>query len=81
MITIADPEKYVAGLYERLSNEKIEVGNGEVLETSEDERESGSISTQKIFLKNFCKENGIRVYNADYSDDGYSGANFDRPRF
>ena len=81
MITIADPEKHVAGLYERLSNEKIEVGNGEVLETSEDERESGSISTQKIFLKNFCKENGIRVYNADYSDDGYSGANFDRPRF
>ena len=51
MITIADPEKYVAGLYERLSNEKIEVGNGEVLETSEDERESGSISTQKTIFK------------------------------
>ena len=27
MITIANPEKYVAGLYERLSNENIEVGN------------------------------------------------------
>ena len=61
MITIADPEKYVAGLYERLSNEKIEVGNGEVLETSEDERESGIISTQKLLLRNFCKDNNIRA--------------------
>ncbi len=33
MITIANPEKYVAGLYERLSNENIEVGNGEVIVT------------------------------------------------
>ena len=62
MITIANPEKYVAGLYERLSNENIEVGNGEVIVTSEDERESGSISTQKLFLRNFCKDNNIQVY-------------------
>ena len=80
-MTISNPERYIAGIYARLSNEKLEVKNGAVVETCEDERESGSISTQKIFLKNFCKENGIRVYNADYSDDGYSGANFDRPRF
>ena len=80
MITIADSEKYVAGLYERLSNEKIEVGNGEVLETSEDERESGSISTQKLFLRNFSKDNHIRVYD-DYTDDGVSGATFNRPDF
>lgn len=80
MITIANPEKYVAGLYERLSNEKIEVGNGEVVETNEDERESGSISTQKIFLRNFCKDNNIQVYD-DYTDDGVSGATFNRPDF
>ena len=80
MITIANPEKYVAGLYERLSNENIEVGNGEVIVSNEDERESGSISTQKLFLRNFCKENNIRVYD-DYTDDGYSGATFDRPDF
>ena len=80
MITIANPEKYVAGLYERLSNEKIEVGNGEVLVTNEDERESGSISTQKLFLRNFCKEKDIQVYD-DYTDDGFSGASFDRPDF
>ena len=34
MITIANPEKYIAGLYERLSNENIEVGNGEVIVTT-----------------------------------------------
>ncbi len=80
MITIANPEKYRAGLYERLSNENIEAGNGEVIETREDEQESGSISTQKLFLRNFCKENGIYVYD-DYTDDGFSGASFDRPDF
>ena len=80
MITIANPEKYVAGLYERLSNENIELGNGEVMVTNEDEKESGSISTQKIFLRNFCKDNNIKVYD-DYTDDGVSGATFDRPAF
>ena len=80
MITIANSEKYVAGLYERLSNENIEVGNGEVIVTNEDEQESGSISTQKLFLRNFCKDNNIQVYD-DYTDDGVSGATFDRPDF
>ena len=80
MITIANPEKYVAGLYERLSNENIEVGNGEVCASNENEMESGSISTQKMFLSNFCKENNIRVYK-HYTDDGFSGATFDRPNF
>ena len=49
MITIANPEKYRAGLYERLSNENIEVASGEIVVSKEDELESGSISTQKIF--------------------------------
>ena len=80
MITIANPEKYIAGLYERLSNENIELGNGEVMITNEDEKESGSISTQKIFLRNFCKDNNIQIYD-DYTDDGVSGATFDRPAF
>ena len=80
MITIANPEKYVAGLYERLSNENIEVGNGDVIVSHEDELESGSISTQKLFLRNFCKDNNIQVYD-DYIDDGFSGATFDRPDF
>ena len=65
MITIANPEKYVAGLYERLSNENIEVGNGEVIVSNEDERKSGSISTQKLFLRNFCKENNMTTQMTD----------------
>lgn len=80
MITIVNPEKYKAGVYERLSNEKIEVGNGEVVITNEDEIESGSISTQKIFNERFCKENNIMIYD-HYTDDGVSGATFDRPGF
>lgn len=57
MITISNPERYVAGLYPRLSNERIEVKDGVVVESAvEDERESGSISNQKLFLKNFCRE-------------------------
>ena len=82
MITISNPTKYIAGLYVRLSNEKIEeVTNTNVITKDIDvERESGSITNQKIFLKNFCRDSDIEVYKI-YSDDGYSGANFDRPGF
>jgi len=80
MITIANPEKYRAGLYERLSNENIEVASGEVIVSKEDELESGSISTQKIFNENFCKERNIFIYD-HYTDDGVSGATFDRQDF
>ena len=74
MITITNPEKYVAGLYERLSNEKIEAGNGKVIINNEDERESGSISTQKLFNENFCRDNNIRIYK-HYTDDGVTRSN------
>ena len=80
MITIANPEKYVAGLYERLSNENIEVASGEVVVSKDDELESGSISTQKIFNEDFCKQRNIYIYD-HYTDDGVSGATFDRPNF
>jgi len=83
MITISNPEKYIAGIYPRLSNEKIEYSNqnfADVSEESKQERESGSISTQKSYLKKFCKDNKIKIYDT-YTDDGYSGANFERPGF
>ena len=79
MITISNPERYVAGLYTRLSNENIENENGVLVKTM-GEKESGSISNQKLFLKNFSKENSIKIYDI-YVDDGYSGANFNRPDF
>lgn len=75
MITIKNPEKYSVALYTRLSNEKIEVGNGDVIVEKEDERESGSISTQKSFLKNFCKENKLNIYDV-YVDDRSIWCNF-----
>ena len=31
-------------------------------------------------MRNFCKDNNIRIYD-DYTDDGVSGATFDRPDF
>ncbi len=43
MITIVNPEKYVAGLYERLSNENIELVNSELMVTNEDEKERGGV--------------------------------------
>lgn len=80
MITIANSEKYRAGLYERLSNENIEVASGEVVVSKDDELESGSISTQKIFNEDFCKQRNIYIYD-HYTDDGVSGATFDRADF
>ena len=53
MITIVNPEKYVAGLYERLSNENIEAGNGEVLINNEDERESRKYKHSEDFFEKF----------------------------
>ena len=68
MITIANPEKYRAGLYERLSNENIEVASGEVVVSKDDELESGSISTQKIFNERIkCLQKQIE--NEDSSVD------------
>jgi len=60
--------QYTAGLYLRLSKD-----DG----TSQ---ESASIQTQKTMLTRYCRDNGIIIYDY-YIDDGYSGTNFDRPRF
>ena len=40
--------------------------------------ESNSISVQKFILEKYAKEHGMTPYKI-YTDDGYSGANFDRP--
>ncbi len=83
MITMSGEKVYNADLYLRLSREVIDnvIADGGVANLSEDyerERESGSITTQKAFLTRFCDENGINIHNI-YADDGYSGANFERP--
>ena len=59
---------YIAALYARLSSEDLQEGA------------SVSIETQKKILEDYCKDNGIIVYNL-YVDDGYTGTNYNRPAF
>ena len=59
---------YIAALYARLSSEDLQDGT------------SVSIETQKKILEDYCKNNGIIIYNV-YIDDGYTGTNFNRPAF
>ena len=42
--------------------------------------ESSSIQTQKEMLTRYCRENGFAISEI-YVDDGWAGANFDRPGF
>ena len=56
----------VTALYERLSCEDDLAG------------ESNSITNQKTFLEDYAARNGFTNCR-HYTDDGYSGANFDRP--
>lgn len=65
---ITKQQIYNAGIYCRLSAEDNLAG------------ESGSISTQRTLLTQYCKSQGFTI--ADYYvDDGFSGTNFDRPDF
>lgn len=54
--------------YYRLSREEAKGG------------ESASIKNQREIVQAYCKEQGI-VLVREFVDDGYSGANFDRPDF
>ncbi|MDO4563356.1 MAG: DUF4368 domain-containing protein [Clostridia bacterium] len=64
-MNIRQTEKITA-LYERLSKDDDLLG------------ESNSIVNQKMMLENYAKQNGFRNI-AHYTDDGYSGGNFERP--
>ena len=59
-------ENKITALYERLSNDDRLLG------------ESNSIVNQKAMLENYAKQNGFTNI-VHYTDDGYSGGNFDRP--
>ncbi|MEF9840410.1 MAG: recombinase family protein [Lachnospiraceae bacterium] len=62
-------EKYSAGLYVRLSKD------------DGDKKESDSIKNQKELIRNFKKTHPEIIIVEEYSDDGYSGVNFERPDF
>ena len=59
---------YRVGLYCRLSKDDISRG------------ESISIGTQRSILMDYCAANDLPVHKV-YTDDGYSGTNFNRPGF
>ena len=61
-------QNLITALYPRLSHE------------DELQGESNSISNQKRILEAFAKQNGFTNLRW-YTDDGYSGANFQRPGF
>ena len=61
-------QQLITALYPRLSHE------------DELQGESNSISNQKRILETYAKQNGFSNLRC-YTDDGYSGANFQRPGF
>ena len=67
-------KKWRAGLYLRLSKEDGDIDEGCKLE-------SDSISSQRLIIEDFLAENSDIEIIEEYSDDGYSGINFDRPQF
>lgn len=65
----ADEEDWRAGLYIRLSRE------------DGDKIESESVASQRALLEQFIKTHSdMRIYDV-YTDDGWSGTDFDRPSF
>ena len=63
-------QKYKVGAYLRLSKEEFS-----------NEKESNSITNQKLIIDNYLKKYKEYVLIDYYIDDGYSGTNFDRPEF
>ena len=59
-------EQKITALYERLSRDDDLIGD------------SNSISNQKLYLQHHALQRGYTNY-AHYTDDGWSGGNFDRP--
>ena len=56
----------ITALYERLSRDDEHLG------------ESNSITNQKAYLENYAQQHGFTNCQ-QYTDDGYSGGNFERP--
>ena len=63
----------ITALYERLSRDDFG-------KDDDQQRESNSISNQKRILEAYAKQNGFTNLKW-YTDDGFSGANFQRPGF
>lgn len=66
-------ETYNTAIYLRLSRDDSDIYDGK--------EESDSISSQRDMIRSFIKkQENMEIYDI-YVDDGWSGANFDRPEF
>ena len=63
---------------EQVRNEPTIYSTAVYCRLSKDDEQAGE--TQKIMLEGFCHERGFPIYEI-YTDDGYSGLNFNRPAF
>ncbi len=66
---------YYAAVYLRLSKE-----DGDFSSLGE-KKESNSIANQRKLIENYLKQHPEVVSTQEFCDDGFTGANFDRPNF
>ena len=69
--------------YLRLSREEISERSKNEQTTgnhAQEQGESASITNQRAIIRRYCEQNDI-VLVREFSDDGWSGGNFDRPGF
>lgn len=67
-LTQTTNKQYLVGAYERLSREDSKL------------EESSSIKSQRMIIESFAKFNHLPIIK-HYSDDGFTGSNFERPGF
>ena len=65
---------YHAAIYLRLSKEDGDFSQGE-------KRESNSIANQRKLIEDYLKRHPEIIRVQEFCDDGFTGANFDRPDF
>ncbi|WP_310602768.1 recombinase family protein [Anaerosporobacter sp.] len=76
---------YNVAVYLRLSRDDAATGSGKDIDgrvtTSSGKTESNSISSQRDMIRSYIRQHDdMEIYDI-YVDDGWSGANFDRPAF
>ena len=75
MLKLSLDRHYRAAIYLRLSREDGDFS------CSSEKFESNSISNQRLVIMDFLKKCPEITFTREYCDDGYTGANFDRPEF
>ena len=75
MLKLTQDRLYKAAIYLRLSKE-----DGDFSFTGK-KLESDSISNQRLLIKEYLRKCPEITVVKEYCDDGYTGANFERPRF